>query len=355
MSVNKVSSIFLTLILGFIGGVVLYFLTMPLPWILGSLILIAGLSLWGHLKLVIPINFRQAMLAVLGVLLGSGFHASEQSTYSVWIVSLCAVVVLVLTQLLFSQVLLKLMMRSHNFATRYFGGTAGGLLEMSIMARERGGDDRAVMVLHTMRVLLIVILVPLYFRIFEGYTGSSMTQSTGGLLDLNLIDASLLIAAALFGYYGGKWVKLPAHALTGPLIVSAIFHAAGWTSAQPPFVLVVFAQIVVGCSLGTRFSGYSMRRIKKLFIPSTAMAILLIGLAILFAWGIWHLTGLPFYGLLLAFVPGGMIEMCLIALALNIDVGFVTTHALFRAFTVFTFAPILYPIFMKVRTKTHGK
>lgn len=355
MSMSKVSSIFLTLILGFMGGVVLYFLTMPLPWILGSLICIAGLSLWGHLKLVIPVNFRQAMLAVLGVLLGSGFQAGSASTISGWTITLLGVLVLVFTQLLCSQVILKFLMSKHNFATRYFGGTAGGLLEMSIMARERGGDDRAVMVLHTMRVLLIVIFVPLYFRIFEGYTGANMSQSTGGLLELSLIDAGLLIAAALFGYYGGKWVKLPAHALTGPLVISGIFHYMGWTTAQPPFVLVVFAQIVVGCSLGTRFSGYSLRRIKALFVPSMALSVIFIGLAVLFAWVLWRMTGLPFYGIMLGFVPGGMIEMCLIALALNIDVGFVTTHALFRAMLVFTFAPILYPIFMKVRTITHGK
>lgn len=355
MSMNKVSSIFLTLLLGFLGGVVLYFFTMPLPWILGSLLSIGALSLWGRLKLVMPVNFRQAMLAVLGVLLGSGFKSGAGNTLEMWSITLIGVLVLVFTQLLFSQVILKFLMPQHSFTTRYFGGTAGGLLEMSIMARERGGDDRAVMVMHTLRVLFIVIFVPLYFRIYEGYTGASTAQTTGGLLDLSLVDAGLLFAAALFGYYGAKKIKLPAHALTGPLIVSALFHYMGWTVAQPPFALVVFAQIVVGASLGTRFSGYSLGRIRKLFVPSLALSFVFISLAVLFAWVLYQMTGFPFYGIMLGFIPGGLIEMCLIALALNIDVGFVTTHALFRALLVFTFAPILYPLFIKVRTMIHGK
>lgn len=350
MSTNNITSVFLTLFLGFLGGVALYFLTMPLPWILGSLLMIGGLSLRGRLKLTIPLRIRQAMLAVLGVLLGSGFTPNATEHVSQWGYTLSSIPFLVLIQLFFAQILLFLIMRKYNFATRYFGGAAGGLLEMTLLARQNGGDDRAVMVLHTLRILLIVLFVPLYFRLFEGYTASNMSNISGGLIGLSLIDAGLLSAAALFGYYGGKFVRLPAYALMGPFILSAVFHAIGWTTAQTPYALVVLAQIVVGASLGTRFSGYSLRHIKKLFLKSIALSGLLLAIAAGFAFFLWQLTGIAYYALFLALVPGGMIEMSLIALALNIDVGFVTTHAIVRAFVVILIAPILYPILVKLRS-----
>lgn len=352
---SKVTSVFLTLLLGFTGGVVFYYLTMPLPWVLGSLMVIGGLSLWGQLSLRIPNKIRQSMLAVLGVLLGSGFKPGETGHIALWTVSLGIIPLMLLTQIAFVQTLLKVILKKENFATRFFGGAASGILEMTLMAREKGGDDRAVMVMHGLRVIMIVALVPLYFRVFEGYVPSQLNKFSGGLIDLSLIDLALLFGAGFIGYYAGAKTRLPAHAIMGPFMVSAIFHSLGLTSAQPPYVVIVLAQIVVGASLGTRFTGYSLGRIRKLFFSSVVVTVVLMAVATGFAFAIHNATGLPLYGLVLAFVPGGMVEMSLIALALNIDVGFVTTHAILRAFLVVMMAPALYPLLLKLRSMFNGK
>lgn len=352
---SKVTSVFLTLVLGFAGGVVFYYFTMPLPWVLGSLLVIGGLSLWGHLTLRIPNKFRQSMLAVLGVLLGSGFKPGETGHIALWTVSMAAIPFMLLTQIAFVQTLLKVMLKKENFATRFFGGAASGILEMTLMARDKGGDDRAVMVMHGLRVILIVALVPLYFRVFEGYVPSQLNKFSGGLIDLSFIDTALLFGAGFIGYYGGAKTRLPAYAIMGPFVVSAIFHSLGLTHAKPPYAVIVLAQIVVGASLGTRFTGYSLGRIRKLFFTSILATVILLTVSASFAYGVNHFTGLPFYGLMLAFVPGGMVEMSLIALALNIDVGFVTTHAILRAFLVVMIAPALYPLLLKLRSMFDGK
>jgi membrane AbrB-like protein len=61
---------------------------------------------------------------------------------------------------------------------------------------------------------------------------------------------------------------------------------------------------------------------------------------LLAAWG-----GPPFAVLLLAFVPGGIAEMCLVALALGQDVAFVSTHHVVRVVLVIMLAP---PIFRMI-------
>ncbi len=339
---NRTRSVFLTLILGFAGGVVFYFMTMPLPWILGSLVVVAGLSMSGKMTLDVPPRFRQAMIAVLGVMLGSGFSPSSMDYITQWGASLAIIPLLILSQIIVAQILLKFIMKA-NFATRFFGGASGGLLEMTLLSREYGADDKAVLVMHIIRITLIVALVPLWFRVFEGYVPEGINAFSGGLIDLGLVDAALLLGCAVGGYFGGAKFRLPAYALIGPFILSVALHATGVTTAQPPYVLLIVAQIVVGAGLGTRFTGYGMRQIRKLALKSTILTICLISISVGFAYMMHLYLGLPFYSLILAFMPGGVIEMSLIALALNIDVGFVAIHSIARAFLVVVLIPLFYP------------
>jgi len=54
------------------------------------------------------------------------------------------------------------------------------------------------------------------------------------------------------------------------------------------------------------------------------------------------MTGLSIPALVLAYAPGGLAEMSLVALALSIDIAFVATHHAFRLFIVLLLVP---PIF----------
>ena len=54
--------------------------------------------------------------------------------------------------------------------------------------------------------------------------------------------------------------------------------------------------------------------------------------------------GSPVAALTLAFAPGGLAEMTLIALALGVDPAFVSTHHVVRIFLVVILAPIAFKI-----------
>ncbi len=66
---------------------------------------------------------------------------------------------------------------------------------------------------------------------------------------------------------------------------------------------------------------------------------LAMGLAVLFAAIISLLPGIGFLAALLALAPGGVAEMCLIAVAWNIDPAFVAFHHLARMFLLMSLAP----------------
>jgi hypothetical protein len=54
------------------------------------------------------------------------------------------------------------------------------------------------------------------------------------------------------------------------------------------------------------------------------------------------MTGLPVVALMLAFAPGGLAEMSLIAIAIGADAAFVATHHVVRIFLIVVLAPLAF-------------
>jgi uncharacterized membrane protein AbrB (regulator of aidB expression) len=83
--------------------------------------------------------------------------------------------------------------------------------------------------------------------------------------------------------------------------------------------------------------------VRNAFAATAALlAVTLVTAALVYA-----LTGLPFASLVLAFSPGGLAEMSLIALALDIDPAFVATHHVVRIFLVVVLAPLAFRIWRR--------
>jgi uncharacterized membrane protein AbrB (regulator of aidB expression) len=78
---------------------------------------------------------------------------------------------------------------------------------------------------------------------------------------------------------------------------------------------------------------------------SLGSSVLMIGLSVMFAWGVSHLTQYTLTELLLAYSPGGLAEMGLLALALQLEVALVSTHHILRILLVVAGASILMPLF----------
>ena len=67
----------------------------------------------------------------------------------------------------------------------------------------------------------------------------------------------------------------------------------------------------------------------------------------LFAAAIWSFLPFGFVPLLLAYAPGGLVEMSLVAVALHIEVAFVASHHIVRLFVVMGGAPLAFVLVKK--------
>jgi uncharacterized protein len=333
-------ALLLALLIGSIGGAFFAWARLPLPWLLGAMAATTAASLRGA-RMHVPPLFRDVMLAAMGVMLGSRVSADAALRLDEWLVTLAGLGIYVVVAGAGSYLFLR-QLGGYDRVTSFFGGLPGGINEMTIVGSAMGGDERTISLIHAFRVLVVVALVAAWFRWVEGYSGNAGVVATGQFSEIAASDLVLLLLAGVIGVLGGLAIRLPAAFMLGPMVASAAFHLAGLTSSRPPMELSSAAQIIVGSALGCRFSGAPLRSIVSAFWKGSAATLLVMTVALLAALALKHLTGIPASAVLLAFAPGGIAEMTLVAFGLGIDVAFVTVHHLARVVIVFILAPMLF-------------
>jgi len=140
----------------------------------------------------------------------------------------------------------------------------------------------------------------------------------------------------------GRVLHLPAFFLTGPLIASGIAHGMGWVQGVPPGWLVAVTQVVVGGGLGARFAGVGPALLRRALGLSVLYGAAVLAVAFGFAGLVQGFGVAPVAAAFLAFAPGGVAEMSLIALSLQYSVVFVTLHHVARILIAVLVAKVGY-------------
>ena len=328
-----------TLLIGTVGGAIFAWMNLPLAWMLGAMVATTATSLGGA-KLYVPGPMRSVMVAIIGVLLGASFTPEIIDKAREWPLTIAC---LLLHLGLLVSVLFVYFHRVVGLdpPTAYFSATPGGLSEMVITGAAMGADDRTIALVHTARVLLVVLAIPLWFRDMTGVTTapSAMGPSIGAI---EAIDVAVLAACAIAGVVAGRLIRLPAYRLSGPMFASAFVHVTGINEAAPPWELVAAAQVVVGSAIGARFTGVSISRVLGLTTAAVVSTVLMLAATIAFALVLAPITGIDWRPIVLAYAPGGLAEMSLVALSLGIETAFVATHHVVRIGLIVVVAPLVY-------------
>ena len=328
-----------TLAAGVAGGALFAWLDLPLAWMLGAMVATTAASLGGA-KLYIPSPMRSTMIAILGVLLGASFTPEVLDKAREWPLTIGCL----LLYLGFLVGILFLYFRrivGLDTPTAYFSAAPGGLSEMVVTGAAMGGDDRTIALIHASRVLLVVLAIPFWFRFMTGVAPAPSAMGPS-IAAVEGIDLAVLTACAIAGVATGRLVRLPAYRLSGPMLASAVVHATGLSASVPPWELVAVAQIVMGSAIGARFSGVPVRRVLGLMATALVSTVLMLAATVSFALALAPLTGIDWRPIVLAYAPGGLAEMSLIALSLGIETAFVATHHVIRIGLIVMAAPLVF-------------
>ena len=321
---------------------------LPLAWMLGAIVATTAASLGGA-RLYVPGPLRSIMIAIIGVLLGASFTPEVLDTAREWPLTIgCLVLYLgLLVGILFFYFHRVVGL---DTPTAYFSATPGGLGEMVVAGAAMGADDRTIALIHTSRVLLVVLTIPLWYRYMTGVvtTPSSIGPSIGAT---GLLDIGVLGGCAIAGVVAGRLIRLPAYRLSGPLLASAVVHATGLNESAPPWEVVAVAQVVVGSAIGARFTGVSTGRVLGLMVPAVVSTAVMLTATVAFALVLAPATGIDWRSIALAYAPGGLAEMSLVALSLGIETAFVATHHVIRIGLIVVGAPLVFARFGSPRDR----
>lgn len=211
-----------------------------------------------------------------------------------------------------------------------------GMSEMTSLAREVRARAEVVTVVHTIRVVIVVSLVPFIFG-FAGFAVPAVVAE-GATLHAT---AACALTGGLLAFAGARagmlnpWVVMPM--VTGVALV-----ALGLPLAPMPEPLLIGAQIAIGFSLGARLRREDFARVPRaatagLTVSATLVGAMVFGAVPVFA--AW--TGLDRASLGLALAPGGIGEMIASAKALGAGAALVAGFQFTRSFFTNLIAPPL--------------
>jgi len=318
----------LALGVGALGGMVFYQLGIPLPWMLGSLAfcLIAATL---RFPVQTPDAVRTPMAAIIGSMLGANYTVETFRNLDSWLVPLAGLVIFLVVCAVVCVGYFRLVAR-YDAKTAYFCGMPGGFIEMALLGEQYGADIRKIALVHAVRIALIVAAIPF---IVQFASGVDLVRGSGprvGLADVSPAALGWFAFTCVAGLLLGGTLRIPAGFLLGPMIISSLVHLTGLTDFTPPFEIVILAQVVMGASIGCRFAGITKRELVRILGWSAGSTVILLAITLAFAWAGAALSDHLFQELVIAYSPGGLVEMGLVAIAVHAEVAFVTTHHIMR-------------------------
>ncbi|MDR2872157.1 MAG: AbrB family transcriptional regulator [Xanthomonadaceae bacterium] len=300
-------------------------LNAPLPWMIGPLLTLAianGLNA----GIRIPMPLRNGGQWLIGTALGLYFTMPvlEQVGRVVpWILIALAgtgAITLVCTYLL-------MRIGRVDAATAFFASNPGGATEMSVLAERHQARIDQVVAAQTIRVLLVVILVPFAFQFGQLHGGDPYLP---GISVVNGMKLPILLAAAAAAGAVLAWRRIPNAWSIGPLLLSAGLTAAGIELSAMPVWLVDAGQIAVGCALGARFSPRFLREAPRFVLGAVISGLTMLIGSVLLGLGVSVLSPIPWTTAILATAPGGLSEMSLTAKTLQLGVPLVVAFQVVR-------------------------
>jgi membrane AbrB-like protein len=331
------------LAVGIPAGYLFHRLRTPIPWMIGPMIAVATLNLMG-VRMHSPPLARQIGQVILGsavslyftptvvAALAANFPAIAAATVSVFLVGGLGALTLSRAS-------------GVDRKSTFFASIPGGAMAMAVLAERYGAQVAPVAVAHSLRVSIVVILIPLAVT----YGGFPL-EATAYRPDVPL-NISILVPWLAFGFVMGEASErlgLQNGYLLTPIFFGAALTLSGIQLSAVPHWMADLAQLMFGLVLGARYERAFFVRY-KLFIPFALLNSFFIVLAsvaagVALAW----LFDLPIATMVIATSPGGLAEMTITAQALQISVPLVVAFHLFRVVVVNMATQYIYAYTVRV-------
>ena len=327
----------LGLAVGALGGWLAHLAHVPLAWMLGALFFAMFASL-GGLPVLVPLWARAWAMVLVGLFLGESFDGLSLARLAEWPLSVAGAVLYVPVAAAAGFLYYRHVARQTPL-TAVCSAVPGGLTSVVLISEALGADERQVALAQVFRIAIVICIAPAVAFGLMGFTPPEGDLLAGRAL-INLGDFALLGSAAVVATVALGRAGVPVPFLLGPLIVSAVLRMGGVIDGVLPHWLVEVALVVTGASIGTRFHGIGLGEWLHFALLTLGGTAVLLAVSTAFAFAVAALTAVEPFAALLAFAPGGLAEMSLIALAIDADPGYVAVMHVVRIAFILAAMPI---------------
>ncbi|MHA6479447.1 AbrB family transcriptional regulator [Stutzerimonas sp. KH-1] len=327
-----------TPLIGAVGGWLANLANWPLPWMVGSLLAVIAVRCSGWLVSEMPRGRQAGQWIVASAI---GLHFTGEVMREV-LVHFGVILAGALGTLALSLIGMAILSRGGcDRATAYFASMPGGASEMVNLASRHAAHPGRVAAAHSLRMLLVVLLIPAFF------TWSLPPIQAPAPLPVDGFWLAVLLPAG--GLLALLWRRLgqPNPWMLGPLTVCALASAGFDLHIGFPDGLGQVGQWLIGSSLACHFDRAFFRS-----APAFLLRVLLFTLSAMLvaatqAAGLGWLTALDETSLMLGMMPGGITELCLTAEALQLSVALVTAVQVLRLFLVMFLAEPVFRLWQR--------
>ncbi|HET9716832.1 MAG TPA: AbrB family transcriptional regulator [Pseudolabrys sp.] len=327
-----------TLAIAALGGAALGLAGVPAGWLSGSILAVAAASIGGR-PLVMPTTLTRAIFVLIGTSLGAVVTPETLHGMATYPLSIAVLILAMFVISVCGAGYLRLVHRWRD-VDAYLAAAPGGMSQVLALGAELGGDLRAIAIVQSIRVVVIAVGLPAGLAML-GLVGSVPPRITAPLNAAALDELAILIVASSVVAVAAYRLRFPGGLLFGAMLTSAILHGSGVIHAVVPWWIANTAMVLMGAITGSRFANTSPRMLMNFVAAAFGSFAVAVTIAAAFAAVLIAALSLRPAEVMIAFAPGSVDAMMLLALALNLDPVYVGAHHLMRIFFVSLSMPIV--------------
>lgn len=314
-----------------LGGLLFQMLGVPAAWLSGAAI---AMTLWGRTRWSVPMPRALADTAMLVSGASMGAAATPEALAAMarypW-----SLVLLILAVIAISS-------GSTWWLTRVSGwrkddavlaSVPGALTTVLAIAVDRRAEVASIAIVQNVRLFVLIALLPsAVVMVGEGGSSSALlgeglpVETPGGMA---FVFGGALVLGALL-----QRLKVAAPILLGATLVSTASHGMELVTGVIPPIIATGGLVLIGIFIAERFRDVSLSGLKTTLVAAFGSLAIGMVVAVVFALLAAWLAEVSFANGLIAFAPGGLEAMTVLALILGLDPLYVGSHHLVRFLSI---------------------
>jgi uncharacterized protein len=326
--------VILTLMIGAAGGALFASADLPAAWLAGSMIAVSAAVIAGFPAAIYD-PARVAVFIVLGIQIGGSIGPGTLQRMIHWPTSVIALALTVLA-VTWSGYAFFRYVYGWDRPTALFSSVPGALSLTLLLADDARADMPRVTIVQCIRLFFLVSVLPGVIAMMEGGSAAPIVAPVAG----SLRDGVLLLAVGTAGGLAAERLKLPAGLMLGALATSAAVNLTGLVQGPLSNFILFPAYVILGTMIGARFQSFDRRLIGRLLLAGISGFALALAVAVAGTLAASAVSDIPLAHMLVAFAPGGLEAMTIMAFALNLDPAYVGSMQIVRYIGISVLLPL---------------